>query len=111
MLLSPIIQPWYILWFVPFLAVTGIRDDWQMRCLYVGVTFFVVFGAQDQLSVWSFVEVSVDLSSLAFAIALLFAFYLVFLDIHTRRLLVQGKLSRWVGQTDRRLLHRPPTIR
>ena len=56
-LLSPIIQPWYILWFVPFLAVTGIRDDWQMRCLYVGVTFFVVFGAQDQLSVWSFVEV------------------------------------------------------
>ncbi len=30
-------------------------------------------------------------------IALLFAFYLVFLDIHTRRLLVQGKLSRWVG--------------
>lgn len=110
-LLSPIIQPWYILWFVPFLAVTGIRDDWQMRCLYVGVTFFVVFGAQDQLSVWSFVEVSVDLSSLAFAIALLFAFYLVFLDIHTRRLLVQGKLSRWVGQTDRRLLHRPPTIR
>jgi len=75
------------------------------------VTFFVVFGAQDQLSVWSFVEVSVDLSSLAFAIALLFAFYLVFLDIHTRRLLVQGRLSRWVGQNDRRLLHRPPTIR
>ncbi|MGJ3190484.1 polyprenol phosphomannose-dependent alpha 1,6 mannosyltransferase MptB [Paenarthrobacter sp. FR1] len=110
-LLSPIIQPWYILWFVPFLAVTGIRDDWQMRCLYVGVTFFVVFGAQDQLSVWSFVEVSVDLSSLAFAIALLFAFYLVFLDIHTRRLLVQGKISRWVGQTDRRLLHRPPNLR
>ncbi|MDQ0827854.1 alpha-1,6-mannosyltransferase [Arthrobacter sp. B2I5] len=39
-MLSPIIQPWYILWFLPFLAVTGIRDDWQIRSLYVGVTFF-----------------------------------------------------------------------
>lgn len=110
-LLSPIIQPWYILWFVPFLAVTGIRDDWQIRCLYVGVTFFIVFGAQDQLSVWSFVPVSVDLQSLAFAVTLLFSFYLVFLDIHTRRLLVQGKLSGWVRRGDRRLFRRPPAIR
>ena len=28
-ILSPIIQPWYILWLLPFFAVTGIRDDWQ----------------------------------------------------------------------------------
>ena len=59
------------------------------------MTFFVVFGAQDQLSVWSFVELPVDASSLAFVTALLFTFYLVFLDIHTRRLLVEGK--RWIG--------------
>lgn len=94
-MLSPIIQPWYILWFVPFLAVTGIRNDWQIRCLYVGVTFFVVFGAQDQLSVWSFVELTVDASSLAFVTALLFTFYLLVLDIHTRKLLIEGKPSDW----------------
>lgn len=94
-MLSPIIQPWYILWFVPFLAATGIRNDWQIRCLYVGVTFFVVFGAQDQLSVWSFVELTVDASSLAFVTALLFTFYLLVLDIHTRKLLIEGKPSDW----------------
>ncbi|WP_350004193.1 polyprenol phosphomannose-dependent alpha 1,6 mannosyltransferase MptB [Pseudarthrobacter sp. WHRI 8279] len=90
-MLSPIIQPWYILWFLPFLAVTGIRDDWQIRSLYVGVTFFVVFGAQDQLSVWSFVELPIDASSLAFITALAFTFYLLFLDVHTRKLLIEGR--------------------
>jgi hypothetical protein len=90
-MLSPIIQPWYILWFVPFLAVTGIRDDWQIKSFYVGVTFFVVFGAQDQLSVWSFVELPIDASSLAFVTALAFTFYLLFLDVHTRKLLFEGK--------------------
>lgn len=92
-MLSPIIQPWYILWFLPFLAVTGIRNDWQIRSLYVGVTFFVVFGAQDQLSVWSFVELPIDASSLAFITALLFTFYLLFLDVHTRKLLIEAKPS------------------
>lgn len=96
-MLSPIIQPWYILWFIPFIAVTGIRDDWQIRSWYVAVTFFVVFGAQDQLSVWSFVELSVDASSLAFMTALLFTFYLMFLDVNTRKLLIQGRPSDWVG--------------
>lgn len=90
-MLSPIIQPWYILWFLPFLAVTGIRDDWQIRSLYVGVTFFVVFGAQDQLSVWGFVELPVDASTLAFFTALAFTFYLLFLDVHTRKLLIEGR--------------------
>jgi hypothetical protein len=90
-MLSPIIQPWYILWFLPFLAVTGIRDDWQIRSLYVGVTFFVVFGAQDQLSVWSFVALPIDASSLAFVTALAFTFYLLFLDLHTRRLLIEAR--------------------
>ncbi|MET4591765.1 polyprenol phosphomannose-dependent alpha 1,6 mannosyltransferase MptB [Arthrobacter sp. 754] len=100
-MLSPIIQPWYILWFLPFLAVTGIRNDWQIRSLYVGVTFFVVFGAQDQLSVWSFVELPIDASSLAFVTALLFTFYLLFLDVHTRKLLIEAKPS----DSARRALH------
>ncbi|CAM3158742.1 hypothetical protein PSET11_00108 [Arthrobacter ulcerisalmonis] len=90
-MLSPIIQPWYILWFLPFLAVTGIRNDWQIKSLYVAVTFFVVFGAQDQLSVWSFVELPIDASSLAFVTALAFTLYLLFLDVHTRTLLIDVK--------------------
>jgi hypothetical protein len=110
-LLSPIIQPWYILWFLPFLAVTGIRDDWQIRSLYVGVTFFVVFGAQDQLSVWGFVELPIPPSSLAFVTALAFTFYLLFLDVHTRKLLIEGRpldLARtgWQWVAERRAARR-----
>lgn len=110
-MLSPIIQPWYILWFLPFLAVTGIRDDWQIRSLYVGVTFFVVFGAQDQLSVWSFVELPIDASSLAFFTALAFTFYLLVLDVHTRKLLIEGRpldVARraWTWAVERRAARR-----
>ncbi|MEX5297192.1 polyprenol phosphomannose-dependent alpha 1,6 mannosyltransferase MptB [Kocuria sp. CPCC 205292] len=101
-LLSPIIQPWYILWFLPFLAVTGIRDNWQIRTLYVVLTFFVIFGAQDQLSVWPFIELAVDASTIAFVTALLFTAYLMLLDPHTRHLLVHGGPTGWLRRRRRR---------
>lgn len=101
-LLSPIIQPWYILWFVPFLAVTGIKDNWQLRLWYVVVTFFIVFGAQDQISVWSFMELSVEVSTIAFVTSLLFCFYLMFVDPHTRHLLVRGGITGWLRRRSRR---------
>ncbi len=93
---APIIQPWYVLWFIPFLAVTGIRNDWQIKSLYVVITFFVVFGAQDQLFVWSFVELNVSASSLASVITLAFTVYLLVIDPHTRKLLVEGKPQTWL---------------
>lgn len=101
-LLSPIIQPWYILWFLPFLAVTGIRDNWQIRTLYVVITFFVIFGAQDQLSVWPFIELTVNASTIAFVTALVFTAYLMLLDPHTRHLLVHGGPAGWLGRRRRR---------
>lgn len=104
-MLSPIIQPWYVLWFIPLLAVTGIRDDWQIKSLYVAITFFVAFGAQDQISVLSFVELNVKVSSLAFVVAVGFTIYLMVLDGHTRRLLIRstpGELLRRLEQRLRR---------
>ncbi|MGQ1839869.1 polyprenol phosphomannose-dependent alpha 1,6 mannosyltransferase MptB [Kocuria turfanensis] len=97
-LLSPIIQPWYILWFLPSLAVTGIKDNWQIRSLYIVITFFVIFGAQDQLSVWPFIELPVDASTIAFVTALAFTAYLILLDPHTRHLLVRGGPVRWLAR-------------
>ncbi|MDJ0319802.1 polyprenol phosphomannose-dependent alpha 1,6 mannosyltransferase MptB [Pseudarthrobacter sp. PS3-L1] len=102
-MLAPIIQPWYVLWFIPFLAVTGIRNDWQIKILYVVITFFVVFGAQDQLSVWSFVELNVPASSLASIITLAFTIYLLVLDPHTRKLLIEGKPSEWLRSSRQRI--------
>lgn len=87
-LLAPIIQPWYILWFLPFLAATGIRNNWQVKGIYVVVGFFVVFGAQDQVFVWNFVSLPVTAAALAYWVALAAVAYLLLVDVHTRKLLV-----------------------
>ncbi|WP_054011595.1 polyprenol phosphomannose-dependent alpha 1,6 mannosyltransferase MptB [Arthrobacter sp. ERGS1:01] len=86
-LLAPIIQPWYVLWFLPFLAVTGIRNNWQIKTLYVVTGFFVVFGAQDQVFVWNFVSTPVAAASLAYWVAIGAVVYLLVVDVHTRKLL------------------------
>lgn len=54
--LSPVIQPWYLLWLLPFFAATGVRDDWQTLWVYLTVAFFLGWGAMDQLYVWQFMS-------------------------------------------------------
>lgn len=95
-LLSPIIQPWYILWLLPLLAATGIKDNWQIRIIYIVITFFVVFGAQDQLSVWPFLDLSASVSQVAFVITVAFTLYLALIDPRTRTLLTHGGFRGWV---------------
>ena len=90
-LLAPIIQPWYVLWFLPFLAVTGIRNNWQIKICYVVVAFFVVFGAQDQLFVWGFVQLPIRSGALSSLVAWAAVIYLLVLDVHTRKLLFSSE--------------------
>ncbi|WP_136611314.1 polyprenol phosphomannose-dependent alpha 1,6 mannosyltransferase MptB [Sinomonas albida] len=92
--LGPIIQPWYVLWFIPFLAVTGIRDNWEIRLWYLTVVFFVVFGAQDQLYVFTFVDVPIAPELLAGVTSLAFLAYLVLIDPKTRRLVFERPARR-----------------
>jgi multisubunit Na+/H+ antiporter MnhG subunit len=92
--LGPIIQPWYVLWFIPFLAVTGIRDNWEIKLWYLTVVFFVVFGAQDQLYVFSFVNTPLAPESLAGLVAVGFLAYLVLIDPKTRRLVFERAVRR-----------------
>ncbi|WP_369044692.1 polyprenol phosphomannose-dependent alpha 1,6 mannosyltransferase MptB [Sinomonas sp. P10A9] len=87
--LGPIIQPWYVLWFFPFLAVTGIRDNWQVKLWYLTVVFFVVFGAQDQLHIFGFVNTPLPADAIAGLVALAFVAYLVLLDPKTRRIIFE----------------------
>jgi alpha-1,6-mannosyltransferase len=90
--LAPMIQSWYIVWLIPLFAVTGIRDDWQVKALYFIVSFFMVYAISDQLDVFPYLQTA-DLGlALALArnaaaiIALLFALYLIFLDPKTKQL-------------------------
>ncbi|MDQ4502304.1 polyprenol phosphomannose-dependent alpha 1,6 mannosyltransferase MptB [Sinomonas sp. ASV322] len=92
--LGPIIQPWYVLWFIPFLAVTGIRDNWEIRLWYLTVVFFVVFGAQDQLYVFGFVNTPLAPEAIAGITAVAFLAYLVLIDPKTRRIVFERPAGR-----------------
>lgn len=51
LLLSPMIQPWYLLWAIPMLAATGIRSTFQLMWYFVTTVFFMALSVCDQLSV------------------------------------------------------------
>lgn len=65
--LSPIIHPWYLLWLLPLFAVNGIRNDWQTKWVIFTVGFFLCYGAQDQLSVWGFLDLDEQMLRLSLA--------------------------------------------
>ena len=90
--LAPMIQSWYVVWLIPLFAVTGIRNDWQVKTLYFVVSFFMVYAISDQLEVFPYLQ-SGDVGlalvlarNAAAIIALLFALYLIFLDPRTKHL-------------------------
>ncbi|MFC3299434.1 hypothetical protein FJV46_13735 [Arthrobacter agilis] len=84
-LLAPMIQSWYVVWLIPLFAVTGIRDDWQVKFLYVTVAFFMVYAISDQLDIFPYFDLSLAVArQLAAVAALAFALYLVFLDRSTK---------------------------
>lgn len=88
--LSPIIQPWYILWLLPFFAVTGIRDDWQLLWVYVTTAFFIAFGAADQIFIWQFLsELDPWVKHLSTGISWAAMAYLAFIDPRTKAIFAQ----------------------
>ncbi|WP_049786064.1 polyprenol phosphomannose-dependent alpha 1,6 mannosyltransferase MptB [Pseudarthrobacter phenanthrenivorans] len=91
-LLAPMIQSWYVVWLIPLFAVTGIRNDWQVKALYFVVSFFMIYAISDQLEVFPYLQTedlgfALALARVAAAVTgLLFGLYLVFWDPRTRRL-------------------------
>lgn len=90
--LAPMIQAWYVVWLIPLFAVTGIRNDWQVKALYFIVSFFMIYAISDQLEVFPYLQtedlgLALVLARFAAAITgLLFAMYLIFMDPDTKRL-------------------------
>lgn len=87
--LSPVIHPWYLLWLLPFFAVTGIRDDWQMLWVHITVLYFVAYQAADQLFIWQFLQQELVplASTISWVISVAAVAYLLFVDRHTRNML------------------------
>ncbi|MCO4251373.1 polyprenol phosphomannose-dependent alpha 1,6 mannosyltransferase MptB [Pseudarthrobacter raffinosi] len=90
--LAPMIQAWYVVWLIPLFAVTGIRNDWQVKALYFIVSFFMIYAISDQLEVFPYLQtedlgLALVLARFAAAITgLLFAMYLIFMDPDTKGL-------------------------
>ena len=55
-LLSPVIQPWYLLWLLPLIAVLRGGEGRGFVGIVLITAFFLAFGAADQLQVWQFLE-------------------------------------------------------
>ncbi|WP_341394852.1 polyprenol phosphomannose-dependent alpha 1,6 mannosyltransferase MptB [Arthrobacter sp. G119Y2] len=92
-LLAPMIQSWYVVWLIPLFAVTGIRNDWQVKTLYLVVSFFMVYAISDQLDIWPYFDFSLSAArQIAAVTALGFAMYLIFLDPKTK-VLFRKKLT------------------
>lgn len=90
--LAPMIQSWYVVWLIPLFAVTGIRNDWQVKALYFIVSFFMIYAISDQLEVFPYLQtedlgLALVLARVAAAVTgLLFGLYLIFWDPRTRSL-------------------------
>ena len=86
------IQAWYVVWLIPLFAVTGIRNDWQVKALYFVVSFFMIYAISDQLEVFPYLQTedlgfALALARVAAAVTgLLFGLYLIFWDPKTKHL-------------------------
>lgn len=58
-LLSSVIQPWYMLWLLAFFGMTGIAEGRQVRAVYFLTAFFTLIALTDQLSVYPWIPMSI----------------------------------------------------
>lgn len=92
---SPMIQSWYLLWFIPLLVVAGIRTDWQLDFYFITTLFFVMFAVSDQLAVSPYLEnFNQNMGRLiAAVVSVAYAFWLIFFDPATSRVLRRAQRS------------------
>lgn len=83
--LSPIIQPWYLLWLLPFFAVIGLRDNWQIKWVVFTVGYFLAFGASDQLFTWQFLDIAQDVEHLSLLVSAICLGWILVIDRKTSR--------------------------
>ena len=67
-LLSPVIQPWYLLWLLPLIAVLRGGEGRGFVGIVLITAFFLAFGAADQLQIWQFLEFGALAPSTAMAL-------------------------------------------
>lgn len=44
---GPVVQPWYLLWALPLIAVSGLREPWHLKAVVLGTAVVVVYGLSE----------------------------------------------------------------
>ena len=44
---GPVVQPWYLLWALPLIAVTGLRKAWHLKAVVIGTAIVVIYGLSE----------------------------------------------------------------
>ncbi|WP_120004857.1 polyprenol phosphomannose-dependent alpha 1,6 mannosyltransferase MptB [Nesterenkonia muleiensis] len=93
--LSPLIQPWYLLWILPLFAaagaITGTARRWPLALTAAITGFLLAQGAADQLFVHQFLDIQVQMTVLSAAVSAACAAAIWFLDPGARSVVLRGE--------------------
>ncbi|MFC8302624.1 polyprenol phosphomannose-dependent alpha 1,6 mannosyltransferase MptB [Specibacter sp. NPDC057265] len=86
-LLSAVIQPWYMLWLLAFFGMTGITEGRQTQVVYFLTGFFTLIALTDQLSVFPWISMGI-IRTVAIVAGVLCVAYVLLWDQRTGSLLL-----------------------
>ena len=91
-LLSPVIQPWYMVWLLAFFGVTGISEGRQFRAVLYLTAFYTIIALTDQLSVFPWIPVML-IRFVAIGVGAACLLYVIFWDQKTREMFLPSSSS------------------
>ncbi len=94
-LTSSIIQPWYLLWLLPFFAVVHVYRGRALVLVTTIITVMVLLSMVGQLSVAQWIDAGV-INAIAISVVSLYLIYVVFLDPNTTEFFdMRRRSQRW----------------
>lgn len=97
-LTSSVIQPWYLLWLLPFYAVVHIYRGRVLVLVTTVITVMVLLSMVGQLSVAQWIN-EAAIHAIAIAVVTLYLIYVVFLDPNTTEFFdMRRRSQRWNAQ-------------
>ncbi|GAA1803680.1 polyprenol phosphomannose-dependent alpha 1,6 mannosyltransferase MptB [Nesterenkonia flava] len=109
-LVSPVIQPWYVLWILPLYAVVHVYRGRVLVLVTLLITIMVLMSMVTHISVAQWIS-SVVVQGVAFAVAAVYLIYIVFFDPNTAKMFsLRQESQRWNaprGWTSLRRLEQP----
>lgn len=96
--LGPVVQPWYLLWALPLIAVTGLRKAWHLKAVVLGTAVMVIYGLAEPTATS---DAHLDLiDSLGFLMAIALVAFVVLASPRERMLALGSQFARGLAPRD-----------